>query len=157
MMNLESGKATFVRWRVAGEAVEPGQALETLREHAFIEQSGTADDVEAGFCAGDHLFDIDFDPDKNIFRGGHCLAFALRIDTNTPPPNLQHSYQRQHEKALAADNPSGMPSKAQRAEAKEYTARDIQADAAAGKFRKRKLIGVSRWSWSRPAGWRPSS
>lgn len=141
MMSLESGKVTFVRWRVAGEAPDIGGILETLHDHRF-QPSTTCDEVELGFCAGGHLFDVDFEHDKNVFRAGQCVAFAVRIDTNKPPPNLEKSYQRWHETSLSRDNPSGFASKAQKLEAKELAARDIQTDRAAGKFRKRKLIGV---------------
>ena len=78
-MGFFSGRATFARYRVRGAA--PGlfgpEHLERLSAHAIGKQRiASADGVEIGWTAGDHILDTRFDLAKNVVN--EALHFALR-------------------------------------------------------------------------------
>ena len=77
--------------------------LERLQTHAIGKQkTASADGVEVGWTAGDHLLDTSFDLAKNIVNDApHCL----RIDTMRIPADLLRAYAQMELQALAASNP----------------------------------------------------
>ncbi|OUX44104.1 hypothetical protein CBE37_01670 [bacterium TMED277] len=65
----------------------------------------------------------------------HAATFA-RIDTNQIPSAIRKAWLQIELAGLAKDNESGVPSKAQRKEAKEAVEQRCQTEAATGKYRK---------------------
>lgn len=140
-MPFDSGRVTFARFRVIGDApaMPDEKTFEQLKENRFREvEIGAPDEIEAGFITGQHILDSDFNYDKCGY--GNRLLFALRIDTHKVPSDLKKAYQKINEQASAADNPSGFATRAQKREAKEEAQRLLHDDLAAGKFRKSKSI-----------------
>src|SRR5439155_14681330 len=70
------------------------------------------------------------------------LSFSLRIDSNKVPADLLKAYTAIELKALAALNPSGLPSNRQRREAKEIARNRIEDEAKDGRFLRRKSYPV---------------
>jgi hypothetical protein len=143
-MPFQSGRVTFCRFRVEGDAPQTvdDTALGTLAEHSFREKDvGAPDEIEAGWTTGEHLLDTQFTYEKNGYGAdGSLLLFALRVDTHRVPSAIKHAYKRINEAALAAENPSGFVSKAQRREASETANRQIHEDLASGKHRRSKAF-----------------
>lgn len=144
-MSFHSGRATFCRFAVTGDAPATADetALSILSEFAFKEQSiGVPQEIEVGFITGEHVFDTQFTYGKNGF--GPALLFALRIDTHKVPSDIKQAYKRMHEQAVAAgkDDSLGFLSKVEKREATEMTNRQLQEELAAGKYRKSKMIPI---------------
>ncbi len=142
-MGFFSGRVSYLRFRVQGAS--PGlfteEYLERLRAHR-IGQSRVAsgDGVEAGWTAGEHLLDTQFELAKNIVND--TLQFALRIDTNKLPSDLLRAYTAIELTALASKNPSGLPSTRQKREARESARLRLEDEARDGRFLKRKTYPV---------------
>src|SRR5438132_9090171 len=118
-MGFLSGRVSFVRFRVSGRAPRMflPEHLEKLGEHAIgKERLASADGVEAGWIAGDHILDTRFELAKNIVND--TLQFGLRIDAQKIPGDLLRAYTAVELEGLAAGNPSGLPSGRQRREAR---------------------------------------
>ena len=139
-MGFLNGRVTYVRYRVGGEAPLPfgEDHLEQARLNA-IGRRGSADPtdgVQAGWSAGDHVLDLNFDLSKNIIND--ALHLAMRVDTDKIPGDLLKAYTKIETAARAQLNPSGFPTKAQRQEAKEAARIRAEAEAADGRFRRMK-------------------
>ncbi|MGL6096388.1 MAG: hypothetical protein ACRC7O_11405, partial [Fimbriiglobus sp.] len=93
-----------------------------------------------GWSAGEHILDTDFRLEKNIISD--TLHFELRVDVDKVPSDLMRAYYSIELKALAAANPSGLPSAKQKREAKEYARERLEQEAKDGRFKKRKCIPV---------------
>ncbi len=144
-MSFHSGRVSFTRFRVSGHAptVADATTLERLAEYAFRESPiGAPSEVETGWTAGEHLFDTQFTYEKNIFGASDVLLFAMRLDTNKVPAEVKQAYRQMQVQTLAAGNPSGFASKAQKREAAELADRQLHEELAAGKYRRSKLIPV---------------
>lgn len=145
-MGFNSGRVSFCRFRVRGDApsVVDDTALATFAEHAFREtEIGAPEEIEAGFTAGDHLFDTQFSFEKNAFGASSDLLMAsLRIDTHKVPAEVKYAYKRMNELAVAKGNPSGHASKSQKREAVELAQRQVHEDLAAGKYRRSKTVPI---------------
>jgi hypothetical protein len=142
-MGLLSGKATFARYRVAGRA--PGgfgpEHLDRLARHAIGKQRlVSADGVEIGWIAGDHILDTRFDLAKNIV--GDALHFELRVDRLKIPADLLRAYTMAELEGLAAANPSGRPSARQRREARANARERLEQEARDGRFVQRKAYPI---------------
>jgi hypothetical protein len=142
-MGFFSGRVTFARFRVAGHA--PGmfgpEDLDRLSAHSIGRQRlASADGVEAGWTAGDHILDTSFDLAKNIVSD--TLHFALRIDAQKIPADLLRAYTLVELQALAAGNPSGHPSLRQKREARQAARDRLEAEAADGRYLRRKAYPV---------------
>jgi hypothetical protein len=138
-MGFFSGRITFGRFRVEGRS--PGQFgpehLERLAAGAIGKQKhASADGVEVGWIAGDHILDTRFEQAKNVVND--TLHFALRIDQNRLPGDLLRAYAQVDLQALAKSNPSGLPSNRQRREARDSARERLEKEAADGRFLKRK-------------------
>src|SRR5947209_4220313 len=138
-MGFFSGRVTFARYRVNGP--RPGlfgpEHLERLRDHAIGRQRVAAGDgVEVGWTAGDHILDTSFDLAKNIVDD--TLSFSLRIDAHKVPSDLLRAYTQVELQALAAGNPSGLPSARQKREARDTARERLEEEAKDGRFLKRK-------------------
>ena len=136
-MGFLSGPITFECFRVSGSppAQFGPQHVEILERFA-ISQTVTSSTEQAavGFLAGGHLLDLDFDLEKNLI--GDALHCAVRIDTNPIPAAVRKAWLEMELAAVAADNPSGRPTKVQRQEAKEAVAARCEEEAGSGRFRR---------------------
>src|SRR5215813_12706590 len=110
-MGFFSGRVTCSRFRVSGRSPRQfgPEHLERLDAHAIGKQRlASADGVEAGWTAGDHILNTRFDLAKNIVNDTlHC---ALRIDEQKVPADLLRAYTQVELEALGGGNPSGHPS-----------------------------------------------
>jgi len=148
-MSFHSGRVTFCRFAVLGDAPASVDetALGTLKDHAFQEsETGSPDQVEAGFTTGAHLYDTQFSYETNAYGNppGSVLLFALRLDTHQVPGEVKQAYRAIEEKAVAAENPSGggFASRAQKKDAIDVVERKLHDEIAEGKYRKSKSIPV---------------
>jgi hypothetical protein len=149
-MGFFSGRVTFSRYRVDGGPPGPfgPEHLDQLAAQAIGRQRvASGDGVEAGWIAGDHILDTEFDLAKNVVND--TLHFALRIDSQKVPGELLRAYTAVELKALAAENPSGRPSGRQKREARNNARERLETEAADGRFLRRKAIPIL---WDGPAG-----
>lgn len=138
-MGFLNGRVTFARFRVSGDGPLPfsDSHLEAVGKHVLGEhQAETSDGVTVGWAGGEHVLDLSFDLAKNVIND--ALHIAIRLDTDKIPGELLRAYTEIETKALAAGNPSGFPTKAQRREAKEAAQARAESEAADGRFRRRK-------------------
>jgi len=140
-MGFFSGRVTCTRFRVLGHS--PGmfgpQHLERLEALAVGKQRMmAADGVEVGWAAGDHILDTRFDLAKNLIND--ALHFAVRIDQHKLPADLLRAYAQVELEALAAKNPSGLPSGRQKREARQNARDRLEDEAKDGRFLKRKMV-----------------
>lgn len=152
-MPFNSGQVSFGRLKVLrpGKKTLGQNELDALAEHTLSATDiGVPREVEAGWTAGEHLYDEKFGFDKNIFDGGSLAHFALRIDTNKPPADVKKAILAQQQAILAAANPSGFLSRSQKAEAKDLAERELHEHLADGRYRKSKLVPVV-WDAARGA------
>src|SRR5262245_47148658 len=92
-MGFFSGRVTFNRYRVTGRASSHfgEQHVEALEKHAIGKQKiATADGVEVGWTAGDHVLDTRFSLEKNIIND--ALYFEFRVDQQKIPSDLLRAY-----------------------------------------------------------------
>lgn len=142
-MGFFSGRASFGRFRVAGKA--PGmfevEHLQKLAANAIGKsRKATADGVDVGWIAGDHILDVRFDLAKNVVNDTlHC---AIRVDQMKIPGDLLRAYTQVELEGLAAANPSGIASRKQRQQAKETARERLEQEAQDGRFLKRKFYPV---------------
>jgi hypothetical protein len=138
-MGFFSGRVTFGRYRVAGRSprIFKPEHLDKLAAHAIGKQRATtADGIEAGWTAGDHILDTRFDLAKNIVND--TLHFAIRIDQQKIPGDLLRAYAQVELEGLAKNNPSGLPSQRQRREARDAARERLEQEAKDGRFLRRK-------------------
>ncbi|HVL11550.1 MAG TPA: hypothetical protein VM529_03240, partial [Gemmata sp.] len=142
-MGFYNGRVSFLRFKVDGPAPRlfDQEHLDRLADRqAGRQRIASADGVETGWTAGDHILDTDFQLAKNIIND--TLTFELRVDTDKLPADLLRAYYSVELKALSAKNPSGLPSARQKREAKETARERLEAEARDGRYRKRKCIPV---------------
>jgi len=137
-MGFLNGRLTYVRYRVGGEGPLPfgEELIEKARQH-LIGRHGAGeptDGISVGWTGGNHVLDTEVDPGKNVVND--ALHLALRVDTDKIPGSLLRAYTRMETDARARMNPSGTPTKAQRAEAKEAAKARAESEAADGRFRR---------------------
>jgi hypothetical protein len=142
-MPFFSGRVTFLRFKVDGPSPRSfsDDHLDRLRAfQAGRQRNASADGVEVGWAAGEHVLDTDFTLEKNIIND--TLNFELRIDTDKLPSDLLKAYYMAEVKAISKDNPSGFATARQKREAKESARERLETEAKDGRYRKRKLIPV---------------
>ena len=113
-MGFFTGRVTFLRFHINGPfpTMFGPEHLEKLANHAIGKQRiAEPDGTEAGWIASDDILDLGFDLAKNIIND--TLTCCLRIDTQKLPADLLRSYARTELEALAAQNPSGKPTRDQ--------------------------------------------
>ncbi len=137
-MGFLSGRVTYTRFRVSGDAPLPFDEtiLDQAERHA-IGRHGAPDSPEGistGWAGGDHVLDVQFDLAKNVIND--ALHLAIRVDTDKIPGALLRAYTKIETDARAKTNPSGFPTKAQRAEAKEAAKMRAESEAVDGRFRR---------------------
>jgi hypothetical protein len=142
-MGFFAGRATFLRFKVNGAAPRlfDDEHLDRLKDRqAGRQRIASADGVETGWTAGDHVLDTDFHLAKNIIND--TLTFDLRVDTDKIPGDLLRAYYAVELKALSKNNPSGFASARQKREAKEIARERLEQEAKDGRYKKRKCIPV---------------
>src|SRR5262245_28447610 len=142
-MGFFTGRATFLRFKVNGPAPRlfDDEQIDRLKDRmAGRQRIASADGVETGWTAGDHVLDTDFQLTKNIIND--TLTFDLRVDTDKLPGDLLRAYYAVELKALSKNNPSGFPSARQKREAKEAARDRLEQEAKDGRYRKRKCYPV---------------
>lgn len=141
MHKFLTGPVSFVRFAHAG--AKPGafgdEHLERLRDRA-LKQSGiaTADGVNVGWSAGEHILDTEFALEKNCYP--EHLLFDLCKQTDKLPADKLKAYTATDLQALAKDNPSGFASARQKREAKESARARLEEEARDGRFRKWQTV-----------------
>jgi hypothetical protein len=142
-MGFFSGRVTFARHRVNGKSPKlfGPEHLQRLQAHAAGKQRvASSDGVEVGWTAGDHILDTKFALEKNVVND--TLHFCLRVDVNKVPGDLLRAYAQVELEALAASNPSGRASAGQRKQARQTALERLEAEAADGRFLRRKAYPV---------------
>lgn len=139
---LPSGSCSFVRFVV--NSAKPRTFDDTHLEALRNRQSGrhrlaSADGVDCGWTAGDHVLDLDFTELKQVWPDH--LAWDLCIKTDKLPADLMKAYYEVELKALSKGNPGGYPSARQKREAKESARERLEQEAKDGRFIKRSLQG----------------
>jgi hypothetical protein len=156
-MAFLSGGVTALRFSV--HRTDPFQQDDIDRLSAFnvgrIRCVAAADGTETGWLAGDHLYDVDFSTDKNL--RGDFLIWAFAVDSERLPADKLKAYYAMELKALAARNPSGIPSARQRREAKEAARDRLEEEAKDGRYKKRRPIVPVAWDLKRQQVWFGSS
>ncbi len=151
-MPFDAGRITFARFHVDGDAPTrvDDAALDILSQFAFRETPiGTPDEVETGFITGQHVFDTQFNYEKNAYgANSDLLLFALRMDTHKVPADIKRAYKQINEQALADGSNTGVISRHEKREARETAQRQINEDLASGKFRRTKSVPLL-WDLSR--------
>jgi hypothetical protein len=142
-MGFFSGRVSYLRFTVSGAAPRmfSEEHIDRLADRkAGRQRIASADGVETGWAAGDHVLDTDFNLAKNIIND--VLTFDLRVDVDKLPSDLLRAYYAVDLKALTKKNPSGLPSMKQKRDAKESARIRLEAEAKDGRYRKRKCIPV---------------
>ncbi len=140
-MGFLSGSVTFGCFRVEGKQPRQfGQEhVKTLEKFAIGQmETSSAEQADVGFLAGKHLFDLDFDLEKNVI--GDALHCAVRIDTNQIPAAVRKAWLQIELAAFTIDSPSGRPTKAQRQEAKDAVEARCEEESKGGRFRRMQQL-----------------
>jgi len=140
-MGFFTGRVTCCRFRVNGRSPRAfgPEHLERLAAHAIGKQRiASADGVEVGWTAGDHILDTRFDLAKNV--GEDTLHFALRMDVQKIPGDLLRAYTQVELEGVAAGNPSGIASARQKREARAVAQERLEREAGDGRFLRRKTF-----------------
>lgn len=140
-MAFLNGRVSFVRFAVESMTQEPfgEETLEKLRSNAIGKygMGETQDGVTVGFNGGRHLLDSDLTFENNIYED--TLHVGMRYDVDKIPSNILKAYTEIEIRALAANNPSGFPTKQQKEEAKELALAKAQAEAVDGRYRRMSM------------------
>ncbi|MFN5296960.1 MAG: hypothetical protein ACK5HA_01580 [Planctomycetaceae bacterium] len=147
-MGFLSGRMSFERFEVSGRPLKaPGPAqLEALARLAIRDSSTpAAESAAVGFIAGRHLFDRDFQLEKNIIDG--AVLAALRVDVSRVPGPLRKAWLEIELAALAAESPTGRVSRTERKEAQEAVQARCEEELAEGKFRR---MSQTPFLWDAP-------
>lgn len=140
-MGFFSGRLTCARYRVAGAAPRSfgPEHLQQLDDNAIGKQRVvSADGVQVGWTAGDHILDTRFDLAKNIVND--TLHFALRVDSQKIPGDLLRAYTQVELEGLMVANPGRNPSARQKREARETARERLDVESADGRFLRRKAF-----------------
>jgi len=142
-MGFLSGSATFDRYRISNDptGVFGKEHLDLLKK-GQIKSAGRNlyEKPCVGFLGGAHLFDTEFDFEKNII--GEAMHFAIRIDSGQIPGPIKRAWTHMELSGIMKDNPGGKPSKAQREEAKEAVEARCEAESKKGNFKKMTVVPV---------------
>jgi hypothetical protein len=149
-MGFFTGRVTCSRFKVTGKTPRTfgPEHLEKLAEHAIGRQrTASGDGSQAGWIAGDHILDTRFDLAKNVVND--VLHFGLRVDEQKVPADLLRAYTQVELEALAAQNPSGLPSGRQKRQARLTAKERLEDEAKDGRYLRRKSFPLL---WDAPSG-----
>jgi len=134
-MPFLSGRVSFDRFVVSGKTPRQfsDEHLRHLRKHAIAEgNSDTAEAPRVGFLAGRHLFDLEFEPAKNIIA--ETLHAAIRIDVSRVPSPLRKAWLEIELAALARASETGRITRTMRQEAREAVQARCEEELKSGRF-----------------------
>lgn len=136
-MPFLSGSLSFERFRVSNFEYESfdQEQLDLMAKYVAGKiETGSTENIHTGFLGGAHLFDQDFDLNKNVIN--EAVHFGIRIDSNQIPSAIKNAWMSMELAAAGKENPGGKPTKSQRKEAKEAVEQRCEVEAATGKYRK---------------------
>lgn len=142
-MGFLSGRVTFSRFRVEGQSpgiFGPEHLSELKKRCAGREKLASADGVEVGWTAGDHVLDTRFSLEKNIVN--ESLQFCLRVDTTKIPSDLLHAYYQIELQGQKAGKSGGKPGTREKKAAKAAAIERLENEAKDGRFTRRKVVQV---------------
>jgi hypothetical protein len=141
-VGFDSGSFSFQMYRVAGGSSPLDQGLlDRFAGHTIAAEAiGLPPEVEWGWCTGRSVLDVGFSFDRNVFNG--ALSLGLRVDTNKVPGPIKRAWLTAEQDLLAAGNPSGFISKAQRSAAKEKARRTAEDELRSGRHRRSAMHAV---------------
>ncbi len=142
-MGFLSGSATYECFRI--DSPQPRQfgtkQIEILEKFAISPQENlSAEQARAGLLAGDHLFDLEFDLEKNVLH--EAMHFAMRIDTNQIPAAVRKAWLQMELAVFRAESPGRRPTKAERQEAKDAVEARCEEAARTGQYRKMQQFPI---------------
>ena len=140
-MGFLSGSATYECFRI--NSPQPRQfgpkQIEILEKYAINpKEKLSAEQARAGLLAGDHLFDLEFDLEKNVIND--VMHFAMRIDTNQIPAAIRKAWLQMELAVFRAESPGRRPTKAERQEAKDAVEARCEEAARSGQYRKTATV-----------------
>lgn len=144
-MPFRSGSTSYARFRVHGGPASAGTDLiERLSEAALGPMPpGDPPEVRAGFTAGAHVLDGEFDPGRMLSGGD--VVFGLRIDTHRVPADVRRAYRAEAERTRADDLAGGdarLLGRGARREAREEADERCRAELRTGRHARSKHIEI---------------
>ena len=142
-MGFLSGSASFERFRVTEDPTGDfgDDHLAILAKHQIgTSSSNLYEQPEFGFVAGGHIFDTDFDFEKNIV--GEAMHFGIRMDSVQIPGPIKKAWMTMELAGIMHENQGKRPSKSQREEAKEAVEARCVAAAKEGSFKRMSETSV---------------
>jgi hypothetical protein len=138
------GRVSFARLGVGGSspAVDEGLLEKLAEQEVKPSDIGFAKEVDAGWCAGGHVYDAVYAREKNVFFGGEAAHVGMRVDVNRVPGEIKRAIKGQHEDAARAESATGELSRAERREAKELAEQALHTELASGRYRRSAMTGV---------------
>lgn len=132
-MGYLSGRVSWERFAVGGKA-EPftEKHVEVLEKNAVRKAS------PHGFTGGEHIFDLEFSLEKNLVND--ALFGGFRVDTHRVPAVVKNGWLAIELADRARDNPSGFPTRKQKAEAREAVEERCAAEIEDGKHLTHKAV-----------------
>lgn len=140
-MGFLSGRLTFERFQTKGKSPRQfgEEHIRTLEKFAIGQvEAASIEAPSIGFLAGKHLFDLNFDLEKNVIND--ALHAAIRVDTSKIPGPLRKAWLEIELANLAADSPNGRVTRAQRQEAQEAVKARCEEELASGRFRRMQQV-----------------
>jgi hypothetical protein len=134
-MPFDRGTVSYRRFALEGWSTPPSEALlESLKAAARVDEG---EGPGAGWTAGEHLFDADFSPHRNLF--GVDLLAAVRLDSDRVPSEVKRAYLLS---AMAEEMAAADADRTSRKRARDTAMRRCDAEVAEGRWRRRKLVPV---------------
>lgn len=140
-MPFPSGSVSFKAYKVMGDAppVPTESMMGQFAEHRILADN-SLEESTYGWCGPTHIMDAKIDFDNCVF--GEAIHIGLRVDTNKVPGDVKKALRQMEESALAAQNPSGFISKAQKRMARETVLKTCETYLRDGRYRRSKLVPV---------------
>ncbi len=142
-MGFLSGSTSFERFRVTEDPTGTfgDDHLALLAKHQIgASASNLYEQPEFGFVAGAHIFDTEFDFEKNVI--GDAMHFGIRVDSAQIPGPIKKAWMTMELTGIMNENQGKRPSKAQREEAKEAVEARCVAAASEGNFKRMSETSV---------------
>ncbi|MHC4948621.1 MAG: hypothetical protein ACYTG1_10200 [Planctomycetota bacterium] len=142
-MGFRSGSVSYARFEVVGDAPASvgSDLIDALAGHVLVPPSvGAPPEVQAGWCAGQHVFDSTFDAHTVAF--GERLLFGMRIDTNRVPAEIRRAHRAVAEAAQREATGQALLSRVERQSAREEADDRGRRELAEGRHRQSAMVPV---------------
>lgn len=152
-MPFRQGLISYARYRVSSgqraslDTASIDTLIDALAGGALRPPSvGAPPEIQAGWCAGQHVFDETFD--RETMQFGNTLCFGMRIDTNRIPAEIRRAYrvmaEQEAAKARAGASTDGVPflNRAEKQAARDDAEDRCHRELAEGRFRSSKMAPV---------------